>query len=123
MDIIEFRDYCLSLPFAQETMPFGDNVLVFKVEGKIFAYSSIDSYKTIGLKCDPEYAIELRERYSQIGTSLNMHKKHWIGVAADEGLSTSFIKQLIKQSHKLVAEGLPKTKKAKVLEAIRANDN
>jgi predicted DNA-binding protein (MmcQ/YjbR family) len=66
MDIVEFRDYCLSKPGVTEGFPFDDKVLVFKVANKIFALTDVDAFVSINLKCRPDYALELRERYTSV---------------------------------------------------------
>lgn len=66
MNIEQFREYCLSLPFATEDMPFDDTVLVFRLKGKIFGAIILDKPNLVVLKCEPEYALELRERYPEI---------------------------------------------------------
>ena len=61
MHIEEFRDYCLLKPGVTEETPFGPDTLVFKVGGKLFALTSIETFGSVNLKCDPERAVELRE--------------------------------------------------------------
>ena len=64
MDVVEFREYCLGKPNTTEGMPFGETVLVFKVAGKMFALISLDEVPaTANLKCDPDLALDLRDRY------------------------------------------------------------
>ena len=63
MSIEEFRDYCLAKPGTTEETPFGPDTLVFKVMGKMYALTGIDTFQFINLKCDPEYAIQLREQF------------------------------------------------------------
>src|SRR6266705_4708111 len=78
MDLQEFREYCLSKPGASESTPFGDDVLVFRVGGKMFALAPLDEVPaTVNLKCDPELALDLRDRYEQVQPGYNMNKKHW----------------------------------------------
>jgi len=76
MNIEMFRDFCLSLKDTTEEFPFDESTLVFKVGGKIFALTDIDLFNSINLKCDPETAIELRERYSSVLPGYHMNKKH-----------------------------------------------
>jgi predicted DNA-binding protein (MmcQ/YjbR family) len=77
MDIVILRDYCISKKGSTESLPFGDDTLVFKVNGKIFALVNLDGDLSINLKCDPALAIELRERYSSVTPGYHMNKKHW----------------------------------------------
>ena len=60
MNIEEYRDFCLTKPGTTEETPFGPETLVFKVMGKMYALTGIDRFEYINLKCDPEYAIEIR---------------------------------------------------------------
>jgi predicted DNA-binding protein (MmcQ/YjbR family) len=77
MDIVTLREYCLSKKGATESFPFGDDTLVFKVNGKIFALVNLEGNLSINLKCDPAFAIELRERFSSVTPGYHMNKKHW----------------------------------------------
>jgi predicted DNA-binding protein (MmcQ/YjbR family) len=67
MDLAQFREYCLSKPRATEGTPFGPDVLVFKVGGKIFALAVLDEVPTtVNLKCDPDLALDLRDHYEEV---------------------------------------------------------
>ncbi|HBH06728.1 MAG TPA: MmcQ-like protein [Flavobacteriales bacterium] len=107
MNIEEFRAYCIAKPRTSEELPFGDDTLAFKVAGKIFAITGLDSFEGINLKCDPEYAIKLREEYPEISPGYHMNKKHWNTVSVRGGLSDRFIKELTDHSFDLVVQGLP----------------
>jgi predicted DNA-binding protein (MmcQ/YjbR family) len=96
-------------------MPFGVETLVFKVGGKIFALTDINSFASINLKCDPENAVELRDQYPFIKPGYHMNKKHWNTVLLDSSLSNTLLKELIDHSYGLVYAGLPKLVKLKVL--------
>jgi predicted DNA-binding protein (MmcQ/YjbR family) len=74
MDIESLRDYCISKKGVSESFPFGDDTLVFKFAGKIFALVNLDGNLSINLKCDPGFAIELRERYSSVTPGYHMNK-------------------------------------------------
>ncbi len=64
MDLEQFREYCLRKSGVTEGTPFGEDVLVFKVGGKMFALAALDEIPaTANLKCDPDLALELRDRY------------------------------------------------------------
>ncbi len=80
MNIEELRDYCLSLKGVEEKMPFDDKTLVFTVKNKMFCLTDIETYEFVNLKCDPETAIELREKYSEVTPGFHMNKKHWNSV-------------------------------------------
>lgn len=83
MNIESLREYCKSKKGATESFPFGDDTLVFKVGGKIFALVNLDGDLSINLKCDPVLAIELRERFSSVTPGYHMNKKHWNTVLVD----------------------------------------
>jgi predicted DNA-binding protein (MmcQ/YjbR family) len=74
MDIESLREYCISRKNATESFPFGDDTLVFKVNGKIFALVNLDGDLSINLKCDPALALELRERYPSVTPGYHMNK-------------------------------------------------
>jgi len=108
MNIEELRDYCLQKPGASEDLPFGDQTLVFKIGGKIFLLVGLERGDRFNAKCDPEWAIELREQHHEIVPGFHMNKKHWNTVAMDGGLKFSFLKELIDHSYNLVLASLPK---------------
>ena len=74
MNIETLRDYCISKQGATESFPFGDDTLVFKANGKIFALVNLEGELHLNLKCDPLLAIELRERYSSVTPGYHMNK-------------------------------------------------
>ena len=108
MHIEAFREYCLSLPGTTEEFPFGEETLVFKVGGKMYALTDVDLFESINLKCDPEKAVELRERYPAVQPGYHMNKKHWNTVLTDGSVPDLLLKEWIKESYHLVVEGLPK---------------
>ncbi len=112
MNIEEFRDYCLALKGVTEHFPFDNRTLVFKVMDKMFALTDIETFDSINLKCDPERAIELRERYHCIIEGYHMNKKHWNTILIEGVLSGELLlnelKGLISHSYKQVIKGLPK---------------
>ncbi|WP_291914015.1 MmcQ/YjbR family DNA-binding protein [Chitinophaga sp. CB10] len=108
MNIEQFREYCLSLPGVTEEFPFGEQTLVFKVKGKMFALTDIELFESINLKCDPEEAIELRERYDGVTPGYHMNKKHWNTVDMHSHLPNKLILEWTKNSYDLVVKGLPK---------------
>ncbi len=103
MNIEEFRDYCLLKAGVTEETPFGPETLVFKVGGKVFALTDIDTFASINLKCDPERAAELRERYDYVLPGFHMNKKHWNTIIVDGKLTSKQLKQFIQDSYSLVA--------------------
>jgi predicted DNA-binding protein (MmcQ/YjbR family) len=112
LDIEEFREYCLSKVGATESFPFDDKTLVFKVVNKMFAlidFESIDP--SANLKCDPERAIQLREKYGDIIPGYHMNKRHWNTVTIGNELDNHMIKSLIDHSYDLVVKSLKKVDK------------
>ena len=112
MDLEKFREYCLSKPHATEGTPFGEDVLVFKVAGKIFALAALDEVPAkVNLKCDPDLALELRDRYEQVWPGYHMNKKHWNTVELDSGIPEAELRKMIDHSYELVVKSLPKAKR------------
>jgi predicted DNA-binding protein (MmcQ/YjbR family) len=115
MDLESFREYCLKKPHVTEGTPFGEDVLVFKVAGKIFALAPLDEVPArANLKCDPDLALELRDRYEQVQPGYHMNKKHWNTVEIDSGIPEAELRRMIDQSYELVVESLPKAAQAKL---------
>lgn len=113
MNIESFRTYCLSKPHATEHFPFDEDTLVFKIgDERMFALISLSEADRVNLKCDPERAIELRERFSAVQPGFHMSKKHWNTVFFNRELSDNELFELIDHSYDLVYKKLPmKTKK------------
>ncbi|GAA4409493.1 MmcQ/YjbR family DNA-binding protein [Nibrella viscosa] len=109
MNIETLREYCLSKPGAQESFPFGNETLVFKVGGKAFALAAIDSHPlSVNLKCDPEKAIQLREAYESVRPGYHMNKTHWNTVLSTGEIRDSLLREWIDDSYELVRKSLPK---------------
>jgi len=109
VNIEEFRSYCLDKRGVDESFPFDSNALVFKVAGKMFALVDIESNPLrISLKCDPEFAQDLRSRYSCVNPGYHMNKTHWNTVILDGSVDPSEIRQWIDHSYALVIKGLTK---------------
>jgi predicted DNA-binding protein (MmcQ/YjbR family) len=111
VDIETFRAYCLSHKGVTEEFPFGEDTLVYKVMGKMFALTGIESFESINLKVDPERGIELREQYPAVQPGYHMNKKHWITVIIDGSISDKLLRGWIDHSYDLVAAGLTKSAK------------
>lgn len=119
MDILELRAYCLSLPLADEATPFDETTLVYRVAGKMFMLADIDDPEWINLKCDPDRAIELRDRYAEVLPGYHMNKRHWNTVRLDGDLPERFVREWIADSYRLVVRGLPKARQAEIAELVR----
>ncbi len=108
MDIESFRAYCLSFPGVTEHFPFDENTLVFKVLGKMFALCDVENFASFNVKCDPEKAIELRERYEQVIPGYHMSKVHWNTVRIEGEADDRLLESWIDDSYELVVASLPK---------------
>lgn len=109
MQLDVFRTWCLAKPGALEDQPFGPDVLVFKVMGKMFALVGLDGPPfAAGLKCDPERTLELREAYEGIHPGPYLDKKHWNYVELASDVPGDLIRELVDHSHALVVAGLKK---------------
>lgn len=120
MNLETFYEYCLSKRGVSEHFPFDEDILVFKVGGKIFALSSLLQWEknepSVNLKCDPERAQELRAEYDEIKPGFHMSKVHWNTIAINGNLSTAFMKELIDHSYELVFKSLTKKIQNEIIE-------
>lgn len=108
MNIEEIRDYCLSLPMVTEDMPFGDDYLVLRVCGKIFACVGFERSDYFVLKCNPEYALDLRDRYAEIEPAWHWNKKYWNQLNLRGNLADDMVKSLVRHSYCEVVAKLTK---------------
>lgn len=107
MDIEAFRKYCLQKEGVTEEFPFDQETLTFKVMGKIFALTDVDTFESINLKCDPQRAMELREVYEEVLPGYHMNKKHWNTVIPNGRLGDQLLMELIDHSYERVVATLP----------------
>ena len=115
MHLEELRNYCLSKKGVEEGLPFGEETLVFKVMGKIFALTGLYAGDRVNLKCDPDYALELREKYEDVQPGYHMNKKHWNTVVLNGNLEEKLIRELVDHSYGLVVASLPKKDQAALM--------
>ncbi len=102
MNVEEVREYCISKQGVTEGFPFNDTALVFKV-GKIFAILDLsEDERGISLKCNPEYALELRDRHPEIKPAWHLNKKHWNAIDLKGALPIELILELIDHSYDLI---------------------
>jgi predicted DNA-binding protein (MmcQ/YjbR family) len=100
---------CAGLPGAVEEYPFGDEVAVFKVGGKMFALVSLDGNPGfVNLKCDPALALELRAQHAAVRPGYHTNKKHWNSVDLDGSIEASEIEEMVEHSYELIVSRLPK---------------
>lgn len=111
MDLAQFREYCVGKADATEDLPFGPDVLVFKVGGKMFALTALDEMPTtVNLKCHPDWALDLRDRYEEVRPGYHMNKKHWNTVKIEGTIPDAELRKMIDHSYDLVVETLPKSR-------------
>jgi predicted DNA-binding protein (MmcQ/YjbR family) len=105
------RTCCLSFSGSEETFPFGAEVSVFKVGGKMFALSQLADPLKVSLKCEPLLAEQLRESHAAIVPGYHLNKRHWNTVTIDGSLPERMIKEMIEDSYDLVVNALPKARR------------
>ena len=119
MNLETYYEYCLSKKGVTEHFPFDEETLVFKVGGKMFALSSLNQWEkgepSVNLKCNPDYAEELRGQYDDIKPGWHMSKTHWNTIEINREVSDSLIKVLIDLSYDLVFKSLTKKMQLEVL--------
>ena len=108
MNIESVREYCLSLPQTTEDFPFDEATLAFRIEGKIFAMVDLKKTEWFVLKCNPERALELRDRYMDISPAWHMNKKYWNQLNLYGALPDKLIRTLICHSYNEVVKKIPK---------------
>ena len=112
MNIQQLYEFCLSKKGVTEHFPFDEVTLVFKVGGKMFCLTSLKKWEegdySINLKCNPEYALELRSQYEAVNPGYHMSKVHWNTVDVDKDLPLKEIVKLIEHSYELVFKSLTK---------------
>jgi len=114
LNIEELRDYCLLKSQVTEGFPFGGDTLVFKVAGKLFLLIGLEEGNRFNVKCDPELAIELRERHLEVKPGYHMNKVHWNTVYMDGSLTHKQICDMIDHSYQQVIKSLPKKLQAEI---------
>ena len=113
MDIESIREYCLAKKEVEESFPFGETTLVFKVRGKIFLITGLENpVLQFNVKCDPEQAIEWREQYAAVQPGYHMNKKLWNTVIVDGSIPGRVLRGMIDDSYRLVVKSLPKKLRA-----------
>lgn len=124
MDIVDFREYCLSLPEVVECLPFDDVTLVFKVARRIFAVVGLDNPIGFVVKCDPDRAIALRDRYEQIKAAFHFNKKHWNSIRFGGAMSDEELRREIRHSYLLVVKQnvTPKARRLEVLAMVEKEE-
>ena len=120
MNLETFYEYCLSKKGTTEHFPFDQDTLVFKVGGKMYALSSLLQWEKgqpkVNLKCNPNYAQELRAQYDDVLPAFHMSKVHWNTVSINSAVSDKLVKEWIDDSYQLVFKSLTKKIQSEILE-------
>ncbi|MCU9922835.1 MmcQ/YjbR family DNA-binding protein [Aeromonas caviae] len=115
MTLVQLREFLLSQPGATEDTPFGPEILVYRIAGKMFALVDWQAEPlSINLKCEPELALLLREIHPEVKPGWHMNKQHWNTVTLSEGLSDDLWQGWIVHSYERVVAGLPRAKRPQV---------
>lgn len=123
MDVLGFRDYCLSLPLSGEAPPFDETTLVCKIGGRMYACADRAEFGCIAVECDPGAAIALRERYAEAEPACHFNKKHWTGIRTTGDLPHACIREQIRHSCLLVLEGVtPRARREEIRACIENRD-
>ncbi|PWL82308.1 MAG: hypothetical protein DBY24_03160 [Prevotellaceae bacterium] len=112
MNVESLREYCLSLPLATEDFPFDETTLVFRVVGKIFAMLYLERPDVVSLKCNPDYALQLREEHPEISGAWHMNKKYWNQVNLSGHLEDELVQGLVRHSYAEVVKKLTRKERA-----------
>ncbi|WP_433513626.1 MmcQ/YjbR family DNA-binding protein [Nonomuraea sp. CA-143628] len=106
---------CGAQPGSVEDYPFGDEVAVFKVAGKMFALVALGSLPgSISLKCDPDLAVGLRGRYAAITAGYHLNKRHWNTITLDGSVPDDELLDLVDHSYDLVVARLTRAEREKL---------
>lgn len=111
MDLEKIRTWCLKKKGVTETLPFDEETPVYKVMGKMFLLSNLTPPVSINIKCDPELAVDLRERYDAVTPGFHMNKTHWNTILLDGTVPDKYILEWVDMSYNLVASSLTKKQK------------
>lgn len=99
MDILDFREYVLSLPLVEECTPFDETTLVYKIGGRMFACADMEEFDRVTVKHDPDEGEALRDRYAEITPAFHFNKRYWSSLAVGGDLPDSLIRELIRSSY------------------------
>jgi predicted DNA-binding protein (MmcQ/YjbR family) len=116
MDAESLANLALSLAEVREEQPFGPDVDVYKVAGKIFVIlAPTNAPPTVALKCDPELALELRAEHAAVTPGYHLNKKHWNTVQLDGSVPRSDLEDMVRHSYDRVVRTLPKATRDRLL--------
>ncbi len=116
MNIEDLQSYCHAKPGVEECFPFGDDTMVFKVMDKVFLLAGLDSVPlAFNVKCDPDMAEDLREKFDCVTPGFHMNKRHWNTIVVDDSVSDKLLQEWIDNSYNLIVNSLSKTLKKELL--------
>lgn len=108
---------CAGLPGAIEDYPFGDDVAVFKISAKMFALVQLSVEPgMVTLKCDPDWALQLRAQYRSVEPGYHTNKRHWNSVTLDNTVDATDLHDMVRHSYDLVIAGLPRAQRNRLLD-------
>lgn len=99
MDILDFREYVLSLPLVEECTPFDETTLVYKIGGRMFACADMEEFDRVTVKHDPDEGEALRDRYAEITPAFHFNKRYWSSLSVGGDLPDVLIRSLIRSSY------------------------
>ena len=121
MDIVDLREYILSLPLVEECQPFGDDAVVYKVGGRMFACCVLEYAERVAVKCQPDRAVMLRDEYlSAITPAWHFNKRHWNDIYFEQ-LPREVVEREIRHSYlTVIRENVtPKALRGEIMEVVR----
>jgi predicted DNA-binding protein (MmcQ/YjbR family) len=115
MELRDLSELVAGLPGSVEEQPFGPQVDVFKVGGRIFAILSPEEQpERISLKCEPMLALELRERYDAVQPGYHLNKVHWNTIVLDGSIADGELRAMVRRSYERVVAGLTRSQRAQI---------
>ena len=119
MNTEEVREYCLSLPGVTEDSPDGPDMIVFRIEGKIFLHLPLEyAEPRISIKLPPEEGQRLRDKYEAVSAGYHLNKVHWNDILIENTFDAEQIEKWIVESYNLVISGLPKILRLKYYDKV-----
>lgn len=119
MNVESLREYCLSLPLVTESFPFDETTLVFKVEGRIFLFVGLERVELmVNVKCDPDYALLLRDAYMEVSPGYHMNKKYWNTIHITPSLKDGFVKEWVLHSYCEVVKKFNRSQRENIIKLL-----
>ncbi len=121
MDIMDFREYVLSLPEVEETTPFDETTLVYKIAGKMFVCADMEDFTHIVIHHDPDKGLALRDRHNEITPARHFNKRYWSSVRVDGDLPDVLARELIRESYIFTIRHnvTPKAERERLLSVVK----